>query len=265
MTRIIHLSDLHFGYHREDVVAPLLANINRLKAELVIVTGDVSHRARPDQFQRAREFLDAVEAPVMVIPGNHDIPLYNLPARFGRPYAGYQRSINQELAPKRSIGDLKIWGLNTVDPRSWRKGIFRPKDVARLARNLDPKATNIIALHHPLEQLPEAEKELARGAIQALAQLEKAGADIVLSGHLHVWVAEDLLTQGSERLLQIQAGTALCARNPNRNNEFVLLDVSGGNVEIERYVCPVDAHDFSLFERLKFSLISERWVKAPSP
>lgn len=261
MSRIIHLSDLHFGYHRENLVAPLLARINQLKAEMVIVTGDLSHRARPEQFRLAREFLDEIDAPVMVVPGNHDIPLYNLPARLFWPYAGYQQSINRELAPMRNLGDLHIWGMNTVDPRSWRKGAFQPKDVDRIAQSLDPSATNIIALHHPLQQLPEAEKELARGAVQALAVLEKAGADIVLSGHLHVWVVEELLSRGTGRLLQIQSGTGLCARNPDRHNEFSLLDISKEEVAIERYICPINSDVFAPPEMLRFSRQSEVWQR----
>lgn len=261
MTRIIHLSDLHFGFHRDNLVVPLLTRINQLKADLVIVTGDLSHRARPDQFQHAKDFLDVIEAPIMVVPGNHDIPLYNLPARFLRPFAGYKQAINPDLSPMQSIGDVQIWGLNTVDPRSWRKGVFRPKDVSHLAQRLDSSATNIIALHHPLEQLPEAEKELARGATEALAELEEAGADIVLSGHLHVWAAEELLSRGAGRLLQIQSGTALCARNRDRHNEFSLLEIIDGNVAIERFVCPVGSDEFASLEASRFARSSELWLK----
>lgn len=262
MTRIIHLSDLHFGLHREEVVAPLLDVVNRLGAELVVVTGDLTHRARPAQFQDAVSFLDAIEAPVMVVPGNHDIPLYNLPARIFWPYSGYQKAVGGDLVPAQSIGDLQLWGLNTVNRYSWRGGLVRPDDIAQLTRQLDPQITNIVALHHPLQQVPHAGKELARGAPEALARLAEAGTDIILSGHLHEWAVDELLAQGTKHILQIQSGAALCGRNSERHNEFALLDITKGEVLIERYIHPVDGLEFALSEESRFSRNSGLWGKA---
>ena len=97
MTRIVHLSDLHFGFHRAELVEPLLDRVNDAGADLVVVTGDVTHRARADQYAEAAAFLGRIQAPLMVLPGNHDAPLYNLPGRFLAPWHGFRRASGRHV------------------------------------------------------------------------------------------------------------------------------------------------------------------------
>lgn len=240
MTRIVHLSDLHFGYHRADLVAPLLDRINGEGADLVVVTGDLTHRARAAQFRMARDFLSRIAPPVMAVAGNHDVPLYNLPVRLLAPYCGYRRAVSPALAPVRQVGPVRVLGLNSVDPLAVQKGRIRRADLRRLTAGLDGGAMNVVALHHPLEHLPAVDKDLPRNATQALARIERAGAQVVLSGHLHVWATDAMLEQTAHPgLLQIQAGTALCARPSDRQNEFAVLQFDGPVIHIERHIAPM--------------------------
>ena len=93
MTRLLHLSDLHFGFERAALVEPLLERVNASNADLVVVTGDLTHRARSAQFAQAAAFLRRIEAPLIAVPGNHDIPLYKLADRMMRPFQRWRRSI----------------------------------------------------------------------------------------------------------------------------------------------------------------------------
>ncbi|MDP5305747.1 metallophosphoesterase family protein [Paracoccus spongiarum] len=260
MTRILHLSDLHFGYHREDLVGPLLALVNRARADLVAVTGDLTHRGRPGQFRQAAAFLDAIAAPLVVVPGNHDVPLYNMPVRFLAPYAGYRRGLGRDLQPALSAGGARVAGLNSVDPFSWQRGILRAGDLDRLAGGVDPLRCNLVALHHPLEHAPGVDKTLPRGGAAALARLVSMGVRIALSGHLHRWTTEALLeTTAHPGLLQVQSGTALCARPGDAQNEVTLLEIVGDRVAIERHVAPMPGLRFAPSDRLDVAFAAGRW------
>lgn len=261
MTRIVHLSDLHFGFHRAALADPLLARVNRARADLVVVTGDVTHRGRRDQYDQAAAFLSRIQVPLMVVPGNHDVPLYNVALRYLAPYAGYRRAIGPELTPTRQAGRVRVLGLNSVDPFAVQRGLIREGEIARLIGGLDPLAVNIVALHHPLEHLAEVDKELTRRAPEALARLERAGAQIVLSGHLHVWATGAMLDQTAHRgVLQVQAGTALCGRVSDRQNEFAVLQIDGPLLTIERHIAPMDEPSFRPPEYEWFSRESGIWV-----
>lgn len=261
MTRIVHLSDLHFGFHRAALVGPLLDRVNRAGADLVVVTGDVTHRGRRDQYDQAAAFLSRVRAPLLVVPGNHDVPLYNLALRWLAPYAGYRRAIGPDLSPTRRAGGVRVLGMNSVDPLAVQRGRIRRDEVDRLAASLDPLAVNIVALHHPLEHLPEVSKELSRHAPEALARLERAGAQIVLSGHLHVWATGAMLERTAHRgLLQVQAGTALCGRPSDRQNEFSVLQVDGPLLTVERHVALMDEPSFRPPEHEHFSRQGGIWM-----
>lgn len=259
MTRILHLSDLHFGFHREALVGPLLDQISAARPDLVVVTGDLTHRGRPEQFRQAAAFLSRITAPLMAVPGNHDVPLYNIPVRFLRPYADYDQEVSPDRAPTGAAGWARVHGVNSVDPFAWQRGVVHEADIDRVIGSLDALAMNIVALHHPLQQLPQVDKELARRAPEALARFEEAGVRIALTGHLHLWDAGGLLSHGHPHLLQIQAGTALCARESDLQNEFALLDIDGDDLVIERHVAPMSESGFRPPKALHFTYRPEGW------
>lgn len=259
MTRILHLSDLHFGLERADLVAPLLDLVNAARAELVVVSGDLTHRGRSAQFAQAAAFLHRIEAPLIAVPGNHDIPLYKLTERIMRPYRRYGDAIAETLEPVGHVGAIRVQGINSVDPMAWQRGTISADQVARVIGALDPACINIVALHHPLEQGPRIDKALAEGAPEALDRFERAGVHVVLSGHLHVWSAGAFLGADGRGLLQVQAGTALCARPGDLQNEFSVLDFQGDDLTIERHIAPMSEPGFRPPEILRFTRRSGRW------
>ncbi|KAF0676503.1 metallophosphoesterase family protein [Profundibacterium mesophilum] len=240
MRRVIHLSDLHFGRIREDLVDPLLATITEIDPDLVIVSGDLTQRARRRQFAQARAFIDRITAPVLTVPGNHDVPLDNLWVRLLRPFARYREIINPALEPDWSDEEINVIGVNTVNPFAWQSGLIRGRAVKRVCKAFDQnrhRRMRFVALHHPLEHAPGTEKRLMRGARKAAGVLAGCGADIVLCGHLHAWRADPVRSEANGgAVLLVQAGTGLSTRLRGEENDFNLLVVDGPNLSIIRYV-----------------------------
>lgn len=262
MTRILHLSDLHFGYERQSLIEPLLDQVNAAGADLVVVTGDLTHRGRAAQFADAAAFLRRIEAPLIAVPGNHDIPLFKLTSRLMRPYHRYRRAIAENLEPVGHVGNLRVQGVNSVDPMAWQRGAITPAQRRRVLDQLDPSCTNIVAMHHPMQQRPEVDKALMDGAPEALREFRAAGVDVVLTGHLHIWSIGAFLRADGGETLQIQAGTALCARPGDRQNEFAVLDFDGPELGVTRHVAPMSETGFRPPEHLRFSRAGRRWAPA---
>src|SRR6187397_3032956 len=114
MRRVAHISDLHFGRTNPTVVAALILKLRDLAPDVVVVSGDLTQRARARQFQEARHFLDALDRPTIVVPGNHDVPLENLFDRFFRPFAKYRKYITEDLSPTFHDEELAVVGINTA-------------------------------------------------------------------------------------------------------------------------------------------------------
>src|SRR3954462_13344284 len=114
MRRILDLSDIHYGRVDEQVVARAVEKINELERDLVAISGDLTQRARTREFAAARDFLDSLPKPQLVVPGNHDVPLYNVFDRFARPLEKFQRFISDDLMPAYVDDELAVVGVNTA-------------------------------------------------------------------------------------------------------------------------------------------------------
>ena len=259
MTRILLLSDLHFGFERTALIEPLLDLVNGARADLVVVSGDLTHRGRSAQFAAASAFLRRIETPLIAVPGNHDIPLFKLTSRLMRPYRRYRRAIAEQLEPVGHVGNVRVQGVNSVDPMAWQRGVITPAQVRRVIGGLDPGCVNIVAMHHPMQQRPEVDKALMEGAPEALDAFRDAGVDVVLTGHLHIWSIGAFLGPKGGPTLQIQAGTALCARLGDIQNEFAILDFDGPDLTVTRHIAPMSAPGFEPPETLRFSRRTGMW------
>src|SRR6185295_3827867 len=122
MRTIVHLSDLHFGRLDARLVPPLLAAIRDLSPALLAISGDLTQRARRKQFAEARDFLRAIECPCLVVPGNHDVPLYDVARRFLRPLARYKAFITDDLEPVHVDAEMVVMGLNSARSLSFGGG-----------------------------------------------------------------------------------------------------------------------------------------------
>lgn len=220
MSLLLHFSDTHFGTEQPPVVAALLALAAARRPQALVFSGDITQRARGEEFAAARRFCDQLGAlPLLVLPGNHDIPLWNLPVRLFDPYRGYRRAFENGLEPVVETADLLLVGVNTT--RAWRhkNGEVSRSQVDRVAVRLaaaKPGQLRIVVTHQPSQvSRPKDEHDRLRGGAVALQAWSQAGADLVLGGHIHLPYVIDLHA-GAEptprRTWCVQAGTALSDR-----------------------------------------------------
>ncbi|EIE51357.1 metallophosphoesterase family protein [Salipiger aestuarii] len=238
MTRIAHISDLHFGRSDPELLAPLVEALNEAQPDLVAVTGDFTQRARRGQYRDARAFLDQLDAPWLSVPGNHDVSLDNLWLRFMRPYARYRKHIASDLLTVHETDDFIAVGLNTVDRFRVQRGKVRWMQL-RQACNLltDAPGVRVVLAHHPFEQDADVAKSLMKGAEAGIEQLAECGAQVVLSGHLHRWRTEPFLSSKFGRqILQVHVGTGLSTRLRGQENDFALLDLTIHTADVTRMV-----------------------------
>jgi 3',5'-cyclic AMP phosphodiesterase CpdA len=254
MKRVLHLSDLHFGRVRPELLEPLVETVNRLAPDLVAISGDLTQRARHSQFREARAFIDRLRPPVLAVPGNHDAPLDNLPVRLLDPWARWRRHIGPELEPELRLGELSAVGVNTADPLSWQRGRIRRRAVSRVCRTLSEESARlrVVVLHHPFIHREGEGKAVMRGAAAALGRLAACGADVALSGHLHSWRAEAWLGErgAAAGVLLVEAGTGLSTRQRDEPNDFNLLTLAPDRADVERWAARPDG---SAFDRLSLS------------
>jgi 3',5'-cyclic AMP phosphodiesterase CpdA len=261
--RVAHLSDLHFGR----VDAPLLDVLRRrvlaLSPDLVVVSGDLTQRARPGQFQAARAFLDTLPKPQIVVPGNHDVPLYNVWLRFVRPLGRYCRYITEDLQPAYIDDEIAVVGINTARSLVFKGGRINAQQVHRLREEiceLPDRITKIIVTHHPFDTAQAEERQIVGRARMALQSLAHCGADVFLSGHLHATrvghTAERYQIAGISALV-VQAGTAISRRTRHEPNAFNLLRIARRRIEVEQYVLQGD--DFALRTTDAFEHRGDGW------
>jgi 3',5'-cyclic AMP phosphodiesterase CpdA len=185
----LHLSDLHRGKAADPTVdAALAALVRELAPELVVASGDLANRGRPAQLEEARALLASLDAPVLAVPGNHDLP-YTFPARFSRPWQAFEQAFGTTVPVHRS-DNLVAVGLNSVRPARHQGGWLPEQQLVRARRELATApggALRLVALHHHLAGAPwrAARKLPLRHRDRALAALAESGAELVAGGHIH--------------------------------------------------------------------------------
>ena len=215
MSVVLHISDTHFGTELPPVVDALVALAAQQHPDLVVLSGDITQRARPSQFRAAKAFVDRLGAPLLAVPGNHDIALFDLWSRLTSPYARYTKAFGGNLEPVHASSDLLVIGVNTT--RAWRhkNGEVSSVQIERVAKLLNaasPQQLRLVVVHQPaaVVRAQDAVHRL-RGHGEALRRWALAGADLVLGGHIHLPFTLPLHGL-ARRLWAVQAGTAVSAR-----------------------------------------------------
>jgi len=268
MRSIVHLSDLHFGRVNHEVISPLIEAIAKINPDLVAVSGDLTQRARSHQFKQARAFLDRLPKPQIVVPGNHDVPLHNVWARFLEPLSRYRHFITEDLRPAYHDEEIAVLGVNTARSSTIKGGRVNEEQVAWMSERfcaLDPETVRIVVTHHPFD-LPAGhdERHLVGRARMAMEALASCGADVFLAGHLHLshttHSALRYQIQGHSALV-VQAGTATSARGRGEENSFNVVHVDRPHITVERFEWQPDRREFVLTTRERFRHTAEGWTR----
>ncbi|NPV03868.1 MAG: metallophosphoesterase [Syntrophaceae bacterium] len=213
MRRVAHISDLHFGREDPALIGELLADLRRLAPALVAVSGDVTQRARRRQFLAARAFLQRIPCPKIVVPGNHDIPLYDPVRRFLLPLHRWRRYIAADMDPLYRDAEIAALGVNTARSLALVNGRISDRQIELMRRRLcsiPDRIFKIVVTHHPFIPPPIPPYSIVGRAAKALAVLEECGVDLLLAGHYHVGYSDDVRSHHEEirsHILVAQAPT----------------------------------------------------------
>ncbi|MCH8615717.1 metallophosphoesterase [Sphingomonas sp. SM33] len=244
MARLLHLSDLHFGAHDPVVVEALERQVDEEKPDLVVISGDFTQRARTEQFEEACKFLERLRDAghdVLAVPGNHDVPLYDVLRRFLSPLTRYKRFIDETLCPYHELKGVSLLGINTARSLTFSEGRISHEQMEFIRRSFersDPNSIRILVTHHPLFALPVGDTGEVKSAVGrhelALDAVADAGVDMLLAGHHHTastHSARDLVTRAGPALV-VQAGTATSIRLRDEKQSFNRIEIAGDLVTI---------------------------------
>lgn len=232
MKVVAHISDAHFGAHDSVVAAELLEELNSGAYDVVVVSGDLTQRGRVQQFQAASMWLDRIAVPILVVPGNHDVPLYDIYTRFLHPRDRYLTHICSELEPTYFDDELAICGLDSTKTFTTKHGRVTAEQAVRISKKLRSLGGRwkVVVAHHPFIVPEHHEDERIDGADIALPIFETAGVDMILTGHLHTQSVAGRNEHHS--IVAVQAGTCMSDRLRGEAQSYNRLKFDGDCVEI---------------------------------
>ena len=265
--RIAHISDLHFGRTDPIAVNALRDSLERLELDLIVATGDFTQSGRRREFEEAAAFLKSLSTDVVAVPGNHDVPVYNLFQRFYTPWHRYKKTIGLVATQDQKRGSVVVFGLNSARraaPRlNWSYGKVRQRDLDRIyaqVDQLDADAFLIVAAHHPFEvSVGRSGKYPVVGHGKAVNAFADAGIDCVLTGHVHVARVKPL-DGSSGRILSIQSGSATSVRQRGEPASFLMLETTGGlSKKLSATVYALDGGSFQPGAEICFEKDQHTW------
>jgi len=272
MRTIAHISDIHFGRDDPPVAEALVSELHEHKPSLVVMSGDFTQRARAGQYKRAAEYMARLPGPQLVVPGNHDIPLFNVFARFFWPLYNYRKYITKDLRPVYDDPELLVVGINTARSFTfdkdgfWKDGRISEEqllDVKLKACDRPASQFKVVVTHHPFIPPPkERPHGIVHGAREALDQFEQCNIDMCLAGHLHMGYSGDVRTHHEavkRSILSVQAGTAISTRRRDEPNAYNLITINGEHVTIQVHAW--DGRQFAKALRTHFTRMDGIWQR----
>lgn len=244
MARILHLSDLHFGAHDPAIVEAVVACADEAKPDLIVISGDFTQRAKTEEFEEACRFLERLRDAgheVLAVPGNHDVPLYDVLRRFLSPLTRYKRYVDETLCPFIEIGGAAVLGINTARSLTFKNGHVSHEQMAFIRDTFaktSPDQPRVLVTHHPLFALPIGDGptlgHLMDDQDDALTAIAEAGVDLLLAGHNHrASIGEaSKLVHGAGKALVVQAGTATSTRTRDEMQSFNRIEIDGNGVRV---------------------------------
>ena len=273
MASIAHLSDVHFGRHDPAIVAALEELLMRQRPDLVAISGDLTQRAKIAEYEQACAFIDRLEQgglSVLAVPGNHDVPLYDIARRFARPLDRYKRFIDDDLCPWFENDDLAVLGLNTARSLTIKDGSINHEQMAMLRdrfREVAPHKTRLLVTHHPLFAMPIGEEGSLTKVVNrhddALTAVTDAGVHLLLAGHFHRSFSKSAraMVEKMGPALVVQAGTATSTRiRDGEAQNFNWIETGKDKVELQ--VLLWNAATFEAGDPIRFRFDGEDWRSA---
>ncbi len=256
MRTIVHCSDLHFGKTDPSVVERLKVKILEVKPDVVVISGDLTQRARTNEFAQARAFLLQLGVPQVVIPGNHDVALYNVFSRLFTPFKNYQNWVSEHTHASYQDDVISIAAINTAHSWTFNSGRLRSEALERVGKqwaNIDSDVLRILVSHHPLD-LDSLKRKFAWGRDSHVAAHRAwlCKPDILCSGHLHGTAA--YVQKGC---VQIAAGTATSTRLRKEDNSFNIICAEAKKVTVKTFVW--GGSSFDLLQERSFEKLDEGW------
>ena len=272
MRTIAHLSDLHFGRVDAQLLGPLTSFLQANRPDVLVVSGDLTQRAKSEEFIQARDFLDTFTMPKIIVPGNHDVPLYDVFRRFFSPLKRYQRYITADMEPFFADDEIAVLGINSARSLTFKGGRINDEQMLRVRARLQPlndRLVKILVTHHPFD-LPAgmSTDDLVGRADIAMKAFAACGVDVLLGGHMHT---SEAITTGERyreanySALSIQAGTATSTRQRDEPNSFNLLRVTRERVEVDEIGWAAAEGVFKKIGGQAFAADKGGWVAAPDP
>jgi 3',5'-cyclic AMP phosphodiesterase CpdA len=223
--KILHLSDLHFGTEQPEMVEVLKSDIQVMKPDIIVVTGDVTQRATVQQYKKAKVFFDELKHKAIIcVPGNHDIPLYNLFQRFFYPFVKYEKYISQHRCPMYRQDNIAILGINSATPYKPMGGYVTEKQMEMATSFFQPlpaETCKIILMHHNL--ISTERHKIINASEKLINHFSACGVNLILSGHIHAPHCEQLKRNYvMHNMYAITAGTAISHRTSELNSYNII-------------------------------------------
>lgn len=264
MRTIAHISDLHFGRIREDAEEALLADLQKIQPSVIAISGDLTQRALRKQFKRARAYLERLPAPFIVVPGNHDIPFFDITRRFLLPLHRYKNYISKQLNPLYIDNEIALLGVNSARSLTVEAGKIGRRQLKKIEQTfleLPDDVFRIVVTHHPFCRPPDVHfRKIVAGSKKALQCFERCGVSAILTGHFHRVHSLDLQTVYpwmQKSMIHSQAGTAISTRTKKEPNSYNVISIEAKKITID--VREWTGSSFEVTDKKRFKRSKKGW------
>ncbi|MFZ0325519.1 MAG: metallophosphoesterase [Actinomycetes bacterium] len=233
---VAQVSDIHLGSDEQHVADGLLRDLHEQDPTMTVVSGDLTMRARSHQFEAARAYLDQLPQPLIVVPGNHDIPLYDVVTRISGPFDKYRKHIHGELDPVLQVPGATVLGLNSMPRWRWKSGHLSERQgelVEQVLGGAPAGDVRILVTHHPV--LPKDLSGMVNRS-DIVASAASAKVDLLLAGHTHDPLVAPVILRGrvhDREALSVVAGTAISDRRRGANNSYPVITVTPQQMTVD--------------------------------